>query len=309
MTIELRHLRHAQMLAASGSFASAAIALNLTQPALSRSIKTLEDVLGVRLFERSQRGIVLTQAGSRFLRSAKSVLESMESLSTSMRDETSGVGGTTSFGIAPLPSEALLLPALEEILKVMPTVKAYAQTQSVTYLVQELRVGNVDFILCPLESLSPAADLSVRKIGRFPLNLLARKDHPLADKPLESLAEIARYPLLGAPTGYGQSLSQFSESTHFAALGSLHMASINYGFLHEIASRSEAVCLGSEAAARSYIDQGRLIVLDTRKLPLPEAIEMAIVTIPTRAMPQASGHAADVFARHCKNVGSASAAV
>ena len=74
MDLNLRLLRHAHVLADLGSFARAARVLGITQPALSRSIKTLESRIGARLFERSTHGVQLTDAGQLFLANARELM-------------------------------------------------------------------------------------------------------------------------------------------------------------------------------------------------------------------------------------------
>lgn len=75
MTIELRLLRHALALARHGNFARAAGALNLTQPSMSRSIAALESLLGVPLFDRTNKGITPTAFGRILLECGEAVLQ------------------------------------------------------------------------------------------------------------------------------------------------------------------------------------------------------------------------------------------
>ena len=72
--MELRHLRYFAAVAAHGSFSRAAIQLHLTQPALSRQVKSLEDEIGVALIVRGQNTISLTSAGEDFYEEAKDIL-------------------------------------------------------------------------------------------------------------------------------------------------------------------------------------------------------------------------------------------
>jgi len=72
--VELRHLRYFVAVAAHGSFNRAAGVLHLTQPALSRQVKDLEDELGVRLLARGKNAVTLTEAGELFYEDARDLL-------------------------------------------------------------------------------------------------------------------------------------------------------------------------------------------------------------------------------------------
>ncbi|WP_279239728.1 LysR family transcriptional regulator [Scytonema sp. UIC 10036] len=73
--MELRHLKYFVTVAQELSFSRAAVRLFISQPALSRQIKDLEDELGVLLFERKSHGLTLTEAGKFFLKQAKDILD------------------------------------------------------------------------------------------------------------------------------------------------------------------------------------------------------------------------------------------
>src|SRR5260370_10989205 len=78
--VDLQHLRYAVAAADHGSFRRAAEVLLLQQSTLSRCIRQLEHVVGMTLFERSSGGVRATEAGRRFLRLARSILEGIDSL-------------------------------------------------------------------------------------------------------------------------------------------------------------------------------------------------------------------------------------
>ena len=102
--MELRHLHHFVVLAEELSFKSAAKRLHLSQPPLSVQIKRLEEELGVRLFDRSSRGIKLTAEGRVFLEHARTVLAAAEAAKRSAQHAHEGMVGDLRIGI--------ILPAL-----------------------------------------------------------------------------------------------------------------------------------------------------------------------------------------------------
>jgi DNA-binding transcriptional LysR family regulator len=80
MDVELRHLRCLIAIVESGGFTDAALQLGVSQPAVSRTLATLEDALGVRLLRRTSREVVLTAAGARVLARARRVVAEVEDL-------------------------------------------------------------------------------------------------------------------------------------------------------------------------------------------------------------------------------------
>jgi len=85
MDVELRHLRCLVAIADAGSFTDAALALRVSQPAVSRTLAALEHALGVRLLRRTNREVVLTAAGERTLARARRVLAEVEDLAREAR--------------------------------------------------------------------------------------------------------------------------------------------------------------------------------------------------------------------------------
>lgn len=97
--MELSQLRYVLQLAETANFSKAADQLYITQPALSQQISLLEEELGLKLFERTTRKVVLTAAGEEFVHGAKKVLEQVAELQRTMELQRREVGGTLSVGL------------------------------------------------------------------------------------------------------------------------------------------------------------------------------------------------------------------
>ncbi len=112
--MELRQLRYFIAVAEERSFSRAAARLHISQPPLSTQIMALEKELGTRLFDRTNRGVSLTAAGSVFYEEMRAVLVRLEHGKTMARQAAQGHVGTLSIGFVSIADYGILPPALKE---------------------------------------------------------------------------------------------------------------------------------------------------------------------------------------------------
>src|SRR5882672_6542076 len=99
--MELRHLRYFVAVAETENVSRAALKLHVSQPALSRQIRDLEDELGFLLLERSAKSVRLTEAGRTFLTETRAVLQRAEDAVSAARAKAGGMSGEIQVGYAP----------------------------------------------------------------------------------------------------------------------------------------------------------------------------------------------------------------
>ncbi|WP_137391526.1 LysR substrate-binding domain-containing protein [Rhodoligotrophos defluvii] len=193
--MELRHLKYFVAVAEELHFRRAAERLNVSQPPLSQQIRQLELELGTTLFERTNRRVVLTQAGRLFLREARAVIEQAERAAAVARRAERGELGELRIGMFP---SAPLVP------EVAQAIRAYrAKFPGVDLVLNELEsreqigalmeerqdiaiVRSIDAPILPREIVS-------RRVVDEPLVVAMRRDNPLSrgegPLPVASLAE------------------------------------------------------------------------------------------------------------------------
>ncbi|HWI55614.1 MAG TPA: LysR family transcriptional regulator, partial [Bacillota bacterium] len=123
LSMELRHLRYFVATAETENVSRAALKLHVSQPALSRQIRDLEEELGLALFERSAKSVRLSEAGRAFLPEARAVLQRAETAVTAARALAAGGHGELHVGYAPSPTVRLLPPTLRAFQSQSPTVR------------------------------------------------------------------------------------------------------------------------------------------------------------------------------------------
>ena len=246
----LVQLRQFLALARAGSFVKAAAQLHLTQPALSRSIRALEDELGQLLFDRVGRRIELTPFGQQARERAQALLDDAQSLRQSGNLAPGEREGRLRLGLGSGPG-ALLTPALlRRFVADFPRVKVEIFRANTEFLTRMLREREVDALVVDHRSLSPAPDLEVTDIHETPGAFLCRPGHPLARKRSVSFAQLTAYPIASTPLSDGvarELVQRYGESAHPQQL--VRVTSDEIGHLVGLARETDTILLAVQSAA------------------------------------------------------------
>jgi DNA-binding transcriptional LysR family regulator len=196
MAIVLRQMRHALMLAEHGSFARAAVALRLSQPALTRSIQALERQVGGELFLRSAAGVVPTDVGRLFIQRARQVVQLAEELDQEVAGNRALQSGLVTVGGGPYPAESTLSAALTRFISAYPQVNVRLQVRDWDELLRRLRTRELDFFVAEISTMQSEPDLGIEPMAEHPLYFVARKAHPLASRARVTPAETFSFPFI-----------------------------------------------------------------------------------------------------------------
>jgi LysR family hca operon transcriptional activator len=183
--LELRHLRYFVAVAEEGSLSEAArTRLHTAQPSLSRQLRELEDEVGVQLFERRPRGIVLTQSGMRFLEHSREILARIDEAVNDAR------GVRTVLRVGSLPGlEPEVLPRVTQLAQAhAPDVEVRIVSAPSPGLVEQLRAGELDMAL--MRQVEDATDLHFELVGSHRIVIVLPADHGLARKDAVSFEDL-----------------------------------------------------------------------------------------------------------------------
>lgn len=189
-------LEHAAALAEHRNFRQAAEALHLTQPALSRSIQTLESALGVRLFDRGHGTVEPTALGRVFLEHARSILSAVAELEHEIELAKGLRAGTLEVSLAPYPSALSGQRAVARLLAGYPELQFRVRVAGFHGVADDVAEGRCDLGVADLEA-AAARGLDTEILVRRPLFFVARPDHPLLAKTECDLDDMAGYPWAG----------------------------------------------------------------------------------------------------------------
>jgi DNA-binding transcriptional LysR family regulator len=194
--MELRHLRYFVAVAEAENVSRAALKLHVSQPALSRQIRDLEEELGFLLLERSAKSVRLTEAGRVFLTEARAVLQRTEDAVKTARAVATGGGGELHVGYAPSLTARILPPTLRAFQAGQPDVRVRLHDLSTEEMLAGLREGRLQIAF--IVRLTPAMlrGLRFEELVRDSLCLAVAPKHPLARRRSVTLVEAAREPLI-----------------------------------------------------------------------------------------------------------------
>lgn len=142
--VELVDLRYFVSIAETGSFTKSALQNNIAQSALSRRVRDLETDLGVQLFYRNGRGVLLTEVGETFLARARGILADMESLRQEVVRSSGVLEGTVTLGVPPSVGLILLAPLLSQVRADYPGIRMRVLEAFSGHVADWLANGKVD---------------------------------------------------------------------------------------------------------------------------------------------------------------------
>lgn len=195
--MDLRQLRHLVALADYRSFGRAAEAINLSQPAFSRSIQTLERDLNCALVERSSREFRLTGQGQLVLQHARRLLAGSQALHNELTQYNGLTGGELLFGSGPYPAQLLVPEALAEFIQAHPAIRTRFHLGDWEQLSLWLREQQIEFLVADSRYFNGDPQYQVELLrprrGRF----FCRIDHPLAARENLTLRALLDFPVVG----------------------------------------------------------------------------------------------------------------
>ena len=275
----LVQLRHLIELAANGSFSQSAIKLHLTQPALSRSIKALEDELGQPLFDRIGRKNELTAFGSHIVQRARVLVDEANELRLTSVQLKKGEIGQFRIGMGSGPGAMLMTPMLMLMATKHPKAHIDISRGSTSLLVQALRERLLDALILDIRSLEPSTDLKIEAIHEMAGVFMCRPGHPLAKKSSVPFAMLRDYPIASTPLSDEVArilMERFGPQAHPDNLVNLRSEEISS--LLDVVRKSDAVVLAIRASAPDLVE---LPVSP----PLNVKARFGLVTIASRTEP------------------------
>lgn len=253
--LDLRKIKHMLALAEHGSFCKAAEVMNITQPALSRSIQSLEDALGVRLFDRTSRNIQLTPVGYVGIEAARQILASAAEFHRTVGGADLNEIGELKIGLGNVTSAVFGPPLLRGFAERHPQLRLILQVDAPESLYDMLLTERIDVVIGNTEAMPSFVEFDIDTVGSFRRGFFARSGHPLCEKENLTTDDLAAY-AVGTTYPLPQSIIKTIKSTYgFGSVDAFfRIRSNHYGALVDLMLNSDAVVFGSNIA---YLRQFR----------------------------------------------------
>ena len=200
MNISFRQLEYFAAVAERLSFRAAADACFVTQPGLSAQLKDLERLLGVQLFERNQRTVLLTPAGETLLPLARGILTASGEFVDLARSLTRPLSGTLRLGVIPTVAPYLLPKTLPALRRRYPQLQVRLHEDLTHRLLELLSHGRLDLLLVALEA--DLGNVSTLALATDPFVVAVPAQHRLAKRKRVTEADIAAEQVLLLDDGH-----------------------------------------------------------------------------------------------------------
>lgn len=228
-----------------GSFSAAAEAVFIAQPSLSEQIKRLERELGVTLFVRTNRRLVLTEAGQLFLPSAQRAVAAAQEAAESVRGVRTLTGGTVAFGTFSTAHHLLLTDLIAEFRARHPQVRVRVVGLNSSEVADAVRDGRLEAALVVL----PVDDrgLEVSQVAWTSEAVYLSIDPDRTRHPVTA-ADLARAPLIVAEASWGG-----ADPTHRQLLDRVQSAGVSLHPVVEVESSASALALAARGVGDTVI--------------------------------------------------------
>jgi DNA-binding transcriptional LysR family regulator len=259
MSISVAKLQQLVTVAQCGSFSKAAAELNVSQPALSRSVAAMEDRYGFQIFNRVGHGVQLTAAGTQVISQAEPLLQSLRVFDNNLRLFGSAKAGRLSLGLAPLLASQQLAQFTGEFFNDDTKVELQVLIRSGAILLDSLKNDLIELCFFPETYIDPVPEIDIETVGTITPVCVVRAGHPLLSKITLHVNDLAEFPWA----------SSVDPPAVMQTLRPARFVCDNYHILREAVLASDLICICSAAFVAQQLKDGSLREIQVAGLSLP----------------------------------------
>jgi LysR family pca operon transcriptional activator len=263
--IKFRHLQCFLAVAQFASIKRAADGLSITQPAVSKTIAELEEILGVALFERSRSGAALTREGQMFVPHVSACVAALREGVDLLTRDGRGDSGPVAVGLLPTVAAGIVPRVLPEFRERWPRAILNVRTGPNAELLARLKAREIEFAIARVSDPELMVGLSFEHLYSEPLAVVVRAGHPLVGEGAAAATRLGDFPVVLPPYG---TLIRHRADTLLSAYGAaplpsfVEVLSVSVG--RAIVLENDGVWFVPGSAVRHDLTGGTIV-----RLPLP----------------------------------------
>lgn len=272
MAVALRDIEYFLSVARHGRLSQAADELGITQPALTKAIQRVEAWFGMSLFERTVRGMALTASGIRAIEQLRRLKASYADTQLLVNDMQAQKAGLLRIGITNASGEGLIVETISSLLLQRPALRIRLQHGRSDELSVLVQAGELDAAIVPTYTGQPLAGFQT-VIRSDPMQLVARKKHPLSKNSSISISELSGFGwVLGSSQSSAYRAVQAIFNNHNMPAPSV-VLEVPYtsGLSAQILARSDLLSLLPTSMLRS-LDMAQYAILPVPELRLDRTV-------------------------------------
>jgi DNA-binding transcriptional LysR family regulator len=252
----------------SGSLSRTSRRLNISQPALSKSLRLMEEQLGTKLLERGPRGVKLTKFGDVFYRRARSITAQFRRVRDDI-DELRGVAaGHVSLGVTPGPGvlDRIVPDAVARIAAKRPLLRFTIRSGTSQELLPALHQGDLDILFTVLDERVKGPDLNVETLFEDHFVLVVNRRHPLLSKSEITLADLTafRWALLQDASELWRAVDDIAKQHQLVSLGPMQSNSVV--FVRTMVAKSDCIGVLPSYAAEVSVEAGAVTFIPLERI-------------------------------------------
>lgn len=269
MNINLEYYKIFYEVAKEQNITKASENLNISQPAISKTIKLLEEKLGGTLFVRTKKGVILTEEGKEFYSYINKAMEYINSAENKFSDLINLETGVIKIGINSTLTKEFLLPYLEKFNKLYPKIDIQITNGMTLHLINELKNGLIDIVFLNLNDKDYGNDIDIIKCKKIHDVFIASKKYSELNDKVISLNELKNYPLIFQAKGSNTRnfLDNFLKEKNITLKPNIELAS--YSLVTEFCKAGFGIGYAVKEFIQKDLNEGKIFSLKIKET-IPE---------------------------------------
>lgn len=296
--IKFHQIRAFVEVARQGSIRGASRVMNLSQPALTKSIKELEDGMAAQLFVRRSKGVALTECGESFYQHANLILEELRAAQDDIRQRQGLQGGQINIGMGASIARTLMPAVITRFHEQHPLVKVRIMEGQLVSMINELRQGELDFTINTYYQGPFDHEFTFEKLFEKPFAIFCREGHPAVGA--KSISQLLHYNWT-MPTPRGSYYKQLEDVFKYRSqIPRIDVVCETFSSCISLVAQSDFLSILPQELGCDPLLAHRLVMLPIEE-PLPKAAYYLIQRRDSRQTPLTSSLITQ-FRRHARGI-------